>query len=566
MYKELVRRNVVILAMCLIIFALLSVYITNLVNRNNTEKQLVYLSDVVAARLQSTDSEEEVKSVVDDFTDGQDWLNVVVAGSHGFYDPIGEGAYQQLDSSELKLADSQNKADRTYIINGRMYYIQKITDDVIMRTSVVMEDNVELILYSLFIMAALLILTLALSVALNRRTSGEVVDAFNNVTEHLRSIGDGNYTEILPRHKFEEVAEAYRQINTVNSSIVKYLQTISTERDKANFIVNNILEGLLLIKTNGEVYVVNKQAQACMHLADDCVGKQYTDVIPNSVYKDKITQALTLGQDVSFDVYDESGRVFFVKTAKYRNEADSETDILFVVLYDVTTERQEERNKAEFIANASHELKTPITAISGFAELLLSGLVEEDGKRNEYVKNIYDASRNMRSTVEEMLYLSKIDEAHFSVEELESVNLPSLSQSVAANLQSKADARKITVQCVGSDVHVKGKEALLKHLVTNLVDNAIKYNAQGGFVTVTVENAADTPTLSVRDTGYGIEKQNLERIFDRFFRTDNKRYYDVEGVGLGLSIAKKICDLHGAKLTVESQVGVGTTFTVTFSK
>lgn len=566
MYKELVRRNVLILALCLILFALLSVYVTNQVNRNNTAKQLVYLSNVVAGRLQNTQTEQQVKDVVNDFTQNQTWLQVDYAGSHGRSDPDGEGIYQQIfDETELNRAASGD-VESVYVKNGRMCNIRKITDDLYARTSVEMQDNVDIILYSLFIMAAVLVLTLMLSVVLNRRTSGKVVDAFNNVSAHLRLVGSDKYTELEPDHKYEEVAEAYREINSVNRNIINYVEAVKAESDKANFVINNMLEGLVIVRPDGEIYCANKQACAWLDIAEDCADKQYSEVVGNEIVRGVIADAISGKTNFDFDLVLNGGaNVLQVKSTWFRGDgAQGNQELLFLVAYDVTVERTEERNKAEFIANASHELKTPITAISGFAELLLSGLVVDKTKQNEYVRNIYNASLNMRNTVEEMLYLSKIDEAGFLTTDLESVDLVKLCKDVAQDLFDKANMRRVTVCCFGENVFTTGKTALVKHLVTNLVDNAIKYNREGGSVTVSAERNADGAILTVTDTGYGIEKQNLERIFDRFFRTDNKRYYDIEGVGLGLAIAKKICDLHRATISVVSKTGVGTTFTVQF--
>lgn len=566
MYKELVRRNVVVLAICLVIFVLLSVYITNQVNHNNTAKQLVYLSDVVAGRLKNTQTEQDVTDVVNDFTQNQTWLEVVYAGSHGRLDPDGEGIYQEVfDKNELKIAAS-GETDDVYVKNGRMCNIRKITDDLFVRTSVEMQDSVDLILYSLFIMAAVLILTLMLSVVLNRRTSGKVVDAFNNVSAHLRLVGSDKYTELDTTHKYEEVAEAYREINSVNRNIINYVDAVKAESEKANFIINNMLEGLIIVRADGTVYCANKQACVWFDVRENCTDKRFEQVIGNEFVRQKIVESVQDKTNCDFDLeITDEPTVLQVKITWFKGDPSQEkSELMFLVAYDVTAERSEERNKAEFIANASHELKTPITAISGFAELLLSGLVADSSKQNEYVRNIYNASISMRSTVEEMLYLSKIDEASFASVTSESVDLAKLIRTVSSDLFDKANLKNVSVCCFGENVFTTGKTALIKHLVTNLVDNAIKYNKDNGSVTVSVTHNDDGAVLTVSDTGYGIEKQNLERVFDRFFRMDNKRYYEVEGVGLGLAIAKKICDLHRATISVVSQPGKGTTFTVQF--
>lgn len=575
MNKELIRRNVIILSVSMIVFFLMSFFVTANVNRNNTRQQLIDISRIVGNEImEETFTESELKNVVNRVTKDQQWLTVCVANTIGtiiidsINDAMGEGQYGSIDKSELSKVSEINEKDRTYILNGRMYYIEKLNDDIILRTSVQMDDNTSLILQSLFFLLIMLIFMLVFSIVLTKKTSRSIVDAFGNITDHLRTLSAGSYSVIDTHHKYEEVSEAYRQINAVNESIENYIRRIESERDKIDYIINNVSGGIMIIETNGNIYSVNNYAKRILGCGDEAEGKRFDEVIGDEKIVEMIETERKEKTELNYDyTMKQFDREYIVSLNCFRNN-DNAGDLVSVVLYDVTDSRREERRKEEFIANAAHELKTPITSISGFSELLMTGLVTGEKEKKQYIANIYHEAVSMKHIIQELLYLSRLDYSDGSIMDKEDVDLSALSKHVVENFRIIARNRKVSVHKKLARATVSGNRSLLEHMITNLVDNAVKYSKEnGGEVYVeTGVNAEGRPYVAVKDNGQGIAQQDIDRLFERFYRTDTSRNRDTGGTGLGLTIVHKICALHGAEIKVESKLGEGSAFTVIFKE
>lgn len=218
--------------------------------------------------------------------------------------------------------------------------------------------------------------------------------------------------------------------------------------------------------------------------------------------------------------------------------------------------------RQQFTANVSHELKTPLTSVSGYAELIRDGMVDE-ANISKFAGKIYDESQRMIALVNDIIKLSKFDEKDINVK-IEPVNLLELSRSVIESVQPLAEKHRVTVSLSGDAVTVNGAELIIEEIIHNLVKNAIKYNKENGKVNVSVRQCIDGVELSVSDTGIGIPKEDLSHIFERFYRVDKSRSKDMGGTGLGLSIVKHGAAFHNASLSVDSKVGKGTTIRILF--
>ena len=223
---------------------------------------------------------------------------------------------------------------------------------------------------------------------------------------------------------------------------------------------------------------------------------------------------------------------------------------------------QREQMRREFTANISHELKTPITSISGMAQLMAQGIVPQE-KMKEFSEDIYQESIRTISLIDDIIALSKLDEEAVGPTQ-EDIDLYQLSEDVISSLEQKAKEKEVTIQLSGDHAHVSGISQLLTEMITNLCDNAIKYNQPGGRVDVTISSSEEATRLSVADTGIGIAKEYQDRVFERFFRVDKNSSSDVGGTGLGLSIVKHGAKFHNANVELESEPGEGTTITLVF--
>ena len=225
-------------------------------------------------------------------------------------------------------------------------------------------------------------------------------------------------------------------------------------------------------------------------------------------------------------------------------------------------QEETEAMRREFTANVSHELKTPLHSISGFAELLKNGMVMEQDT-GYFAEKIYNEAQRMIKLVQDIIILSRLDEGQENTTK-SAVNLYQLAEGVIANLEPMADKNRITIELIGQQVVMEGIPHLLNSMLFNICENAIKYNKPEGSVLVEVSEISGHPRISVRDSGIGIPLRDRNRIFERFYRVDKSHSKEVGGTGLGLSIVKHAARLHGAKLEVDSIVGEGTLITVKF--
>ena len=220
--------------------------------------------------------------------------------------------------------------------------------------------------------------------------------------------------------------------------------------------------------------------------------------------------------------------------------------------------------RKEFSANVSHELKTPLTSISGYAEIMRDGLVSGD-RVSDFANRIYKEAQRMLSLIDDIIQLSRLDEGELEQEE-EVVDLFDLSHEIVGRLGAKAHECEVRVELIGESCKVRGVRRLLDEMVYNLTENAIKYNHKGGRVTIWVGKLMNTPEIFVTDNGIGIAKDQQERIFERFYRVDKSRSKETGGTGLGLSIVKHSAELCGARIKVHSELGKGTRMEVIFQK
>ena len=253
------------------------------------------------------------------------------------------------------------------------------------------------------------------------------------------------------------------------------------------------------------------------------------------------------------------------QTYKGENETN-QTPLLVIVITDVTNDRNNDKLKQEFIANASHELKTPITSITGFSEILLMNEDKYDEATKKYLKIINKESARMTGIVNDMLYLSNLQEREKLPIEIEKIDLKELTNTVISEFENKISKNKINVVNTVKNAHVENNYDMLKHIVSNLIDNAIKYNKENGDIFISCIVKKNTVNLIIEDTGIGMDEKNIDKIFNRFYREDESHNRKKSGSGLGLNIVKQISEIINAKIKVESVIDKGTKFIITLNK
>ena len=358
---------------------------------------------------------------------------------------------------------------------------------------------------------------------------------------------------------YPELQPLITRLQEQNRTIRTQLSELSTRQREFDAITENMREGFLIVDNKCSILSSNRSALRLLGIDDAqkpenlhqavCSGK-LLDLVDNALAGTRGDEEITVGGG-TWQLFANP-----VITAGHVTGA-------IIIFMDVTEREQREALRREFSANVSHELKTPLTSITGFAELMKEGMVPKE-KMQEFSGDIYRESRRLIDLVDDIIQLSRLDEgtANFSKSP---VDLYTLSGQVIESLRPVAQKQDITLTLSGQHAVIEGVEQLLQEMVYNLCDNAIKYNISGGSVTVSVWQNGQTVTLSVVDTGIGIPYADQSRVFERFYRVDKSHSKEVGGTGLGLSIVKHAAQYHGAKLELKSDPGRGTAIAVNFT-
>ncbi len=409
----------------------------------------------------------------------------------------------------------------------------------------------------ILVLAISLILSFVLSTFISRNVSSKVTE----IGDSLKSLNEGQYAPIKTDMSEPELFGVLNQINELNANIHSHIRVADGERVKLNAVLDNVSQSIIALDGSKRIVFANKRALEMFNGTHHDIGRDLVFLIEKLPVYEQISEHL--GEDFAFNcVYDD--KHLSVVITKVANEVICDDISAIIIVTDITKEKLIEKQKSDFFANASHELKTPITVMQGFAEVLMNkeGMDETSKKQ---LGRIYKESLRLGSLISDMLMLSKIESGDAPKRVLSEVALEEIAREVLDGLSEKAQSRNVTATIVGS-AKLTADQPMIFELVENLVSNAIKYNKDGGSVTISVTDTDAGVCLQVEDTGIGIEKEHLPRLCERFYRVDKSHSKRIGGTGLGLAIVKHICAISGAELSIESDFGVGTTVTVVFSK
>ena len=409
----------------------------------------------------------------------------------------------------------------------------------------------------ILVLAVSLVLSFVLSTFISRNVSSKVTE----IGESLKSLNEGQYAPIKTDMSEPELYGVLNQINELNANIHSHIRVADGERVKLNAVLDNVSQSIIALDRSKRIVFANKRAFEMFNGTHHDIGRDLVFLIEKLPVYEQITEHL--GEDFAFNcTYDD--KYLSVVITGVTNEVICDDISAIIIVTDITKEKLIEKQKSDFFANASHELKTPITVMQGFAEVLMNKEGMDDTSKKQ-LGRIYKESQRLGSLISDMLMLSKIESGDAPVRALSEVALEDIAKEVLDGFSEKAQSRNITAKIVGS-AKICADQTMIFELVENLVSNAIKYNKDGGSVTVYITETDTGVCLKVEDTGIGIEKEHLPRLCERFYRVDKSHSKRIGGTGLGLAIVKHICAISDAELSIESEFGVGTTVTVVFGK
>lgn len=427
------------------------------------------------------------------------------------------------------------------------YYAVRLEDGEILRLARTIDSIYKSVLQMLPIMGGIVIVVAFLASIVARRVTFNLIKPLDQV----------NLDEPLDNETYDELAPFLTRIAKQKRQLSKNLKKLRGKQEELTIITNNMNEGLVLLNGQQNVLFINESAAKIFGFsAKEVIGRNILTVDRAQEVQDLLQKVSQAGKGEG--LYEKDGH-FYQLSGSSVNGSGS-----VILIYDVTEKMTAEKLRREFSANVSHELKTPLQSILGYAEIMKNGLVKDEDKQR-FLERIHAEAGNMIELIQNIMELSRLDE-NKTLDEFEDVDLLKLAQSVTLRLKHKAQTKGVTLNVSGSSACVRGVQSILSEVLYNLVDNSIKYNKDNGKVDVKVQDGSEEVTVSVSDTGIGIGAADRERVFERFYRADKSHSKEIGGTGLGLSIVKHGVLFHKGRVELESEPGVGTTITFVLPK
>ena len=444
------------------------------------------------------------------------------------------------------------------------YYAVALENGSLLRLSRTMNSILDVFFGTVPLILLVLVLSLALSLLLASLLTKMILRPVNEAARQLEGmLTPGEYTEIKT---YRELEPFIGKIRALQRQLEEYVRKLKAQKDTVGTITRNMREGLILMDREKNILAINRSAQEMLEIPGgmDYTGQNILHLTRSLQLQEALQKVLSENRGLSFDEEDILGGChrFFVSPAQ---DESGQLDGIMVFIVDITSEKKAEQVRRDFAANVSHELKTPLTSINGFAEMIETGMLQSSDDIRASCARIHREGSRLIRLIDDIIRLSEI-ESGSAEEQVAPCSLREIVDEAIASTESPAREKGIKISVSGEDVMLYGRRPMLYELVYNLLDNAIKYNVPKGSVTLSLSQEEERALLQVSDTGIGVPPEHLERIFERFYRVDKSRSKQTGGTGLGLSIVKHIVEYHHGTISLTSKEGEGTTFTVVLPK
>lgn len=471
------------------------------------------------------------------------------------YDSAGENLSNHSDRPEIIDAVKNGSGESSRLSETfseqTYYYAVKLTNGTILRmsdtTSSIYHDIFSALPYTVIVIAIIIILAIIVS---------------NNETEKIiKPINELDLDNPSNNLKYDELAPLLRRIEKQNSNIEKYISELKAKQVEFETVTENMSEGLIIINQKSTILSCNKSAVAILGGGEyNYISKSVFDLNHSKNFVDAVENAVVGKHDETALTINNRSYMVITNPVKHFDKISGAV----IIIIDVTEKESREELRREFSANVSHELKTPLTAISGFAEIMKDGWAKPEDYQMFALK-IYNETQRLINLIEDIIKLSRLDENKIEITK-ESVDMLVLAKDAAARLSSKAKDKNISVTVNGDHGNITGVRQILDEMIYNLCDNAIKYNKKNGKVEVIVKDYISNVSVTVKDNGIGIPAEDLDRVFERFYCVNKSHSKESGGTGLGLSIVKHGAIFHKAKINIDSTLGIGTSIEIVFKK
>jgi two-component system phosphate regulon sensor histidine kinase PhoR len=411
------------------------------------------------------------------------------------------------------------------------------------------------------IVALSLLLTLALAFVLGSLLTRGIIQPLNKIINVSRKFSQGDFKHRVLHNSNDEIGELASTLNKMAQDIEDKIREVELRNQHLHTVFQNMVEGIIVLDKDGRVVSVNSAIEKIFNISkEETEGRFFLEAIRNDDISGIINDVLKKGEFISKELY----LVYPVhKTFRINASAIFEKEGVngcLLVIHDVTDIRNLEKMRQDFVANVSHELKTPLTSIKGFVETLLEGAIDDKENSRQFLKIIHEHANRLDSLVNDLLDLSYLESKEIRLEK-EEINIRGLVEQILSGFKSQLKKKGVEAHNnLAGDLSIKADKGKIEQVLTNLIDNAVKFNQEHGSLDIYGEQLQDKIKITVEDSGTGIPPKDIPRIFERFYRVDKARSRKLGGTGLGLSIVKHIVELHGGTVSVESTEGLGSKF------
>ena len=470
------------------------------------------------------------------------------------------------DRPEIKEAFENGQGEDTRysgsVSSDMYYYAVKLNDNEVLRISREIKSINSVFIGIIPSLAVLFVLLFAVVYFSANSFTKKVLMPVNEMTKNLDDILEGEISQDIKI--YDEFQPLSRKIREQKIKINQYVEELKHERDTIGIITENMKEGFILVNKDKNVLSINSSGKRML--------KNEKFNLDGSRNILELTRSADLIKCIDTSIIQNKHQIYDMDTGNnyYRyyfspvkEHVNSSVAGLLILIEDVTFQKKAEIMRSEFSANVSHELKTPLTTMIGFAEMIKEGFITDTESIRKYSGMIHKEGLRLISLIEDIIRLSKIEEGIDKADDHQ-VNLQEIGNEVVSLLKSKAEDINVKLSIESEKLFIKANRNYLSELIYNLVDNGIKYNKKGGSVDVSIFKKENYINISVKDSGTGISEEHRDRVFERFYRVDKSRSKETGGTGLGLSIVKHIAELYGGVIDLQSRENVGTEITVKF--
>lgn len=565
MKRSMIKKFSLVIVLAVILSGITNVFIFDKKLTSEKKNEMLRLVKVMADEF---NKDEDNNEQAERFGDESDGVRVTIVRPDGVVTGDSQADYRKMDNhsgrEEIKKAQSSKSAitvrKSSTVGKKLMYAVTRTEDGYYIRLS---EEYNSIILDAMSFLPAMILVMLIsceLAIYLAGKMSEKIASPILVMNESLSGVQDGTTRLDAESYPYDELKDMAVKINKLAEDVSNHIETIKQEKDKIEYILDRMKEGFMLLDSNSKIIIINKRA--CKYMSSDksVVGKDLYHLTRNLQFISYATESFETGKNMRMDIEYEDKIIEVSFNPVERGNGDIENGLI-LIMTDVSAKRNAEKLRREFFANASHELKTPITSIKGSAELLCSDIPINEEQRMEMLKRIGVESERMTTLIEDILMINRLESGELS-RESEFVDMEKIVKEDIDEMASMAEKAGVHINAATEEAVIFANPRDIHELTGNLIVNAIKYNEEGGSVDIVLKKQNDMIEFSVRNDGEVIPLNKQGRVFERFYRVDKGRSRNVGGTGLGLAIVKHVVDSLDGVITLESTEKTGTKFTV----